>query len=154
MIIGLHKSKGFISSAIRFQTRGPYSHASVIFGDYLYEAREFKGVIKTHRDDYRTKDHIDFFRVPLAPLQEEKAHLFAEKQLGKPYDYTMVMRFVSRRQESRKSQGKWFCSEYVFAISQAAGKPLFANTDPYEVSPRLLHRSTRIIPVGFDWLKK
>jgi hypothetical protein len=42
------------------------------------------------------------------------ARAFLTAQLGKPHDYTMVARFITRRQESRRTSGKWFCSELTF----------------------------------------
>lgn len=71
---------------------------------------------------------------------------FLKLQAGKKYDYTMVARFLTRRQESRASSEKWFCSELVFAAVQVAGVDLLRDTEPWEVSPGLLARSPFLFP--------
>lgn len=92
-------------------------------------------------DDYHGIE-VDVFDVKGVTAEGVKAARdFAFAQIGKRYDYTMVARFVTRRQESRKSSGKWFCSELVFASVCKAGLDLFRATEPWEVSPGLLARS-------------
>lgn len=148
MLIALHKGRGVISRLIGWQTRSAYTHASLIFdtvwvGKYeVIEAREFKGVITSQGPLAWLPTNVEVFRVEgLTREQESAARAFARAQIGKPYDYTMVARFVSRRQEARKSSGKWFCSELVFAAVQKAGVNLLGKTEPWEVSPALLSKS-------------
>ncbi len=137
----LHRGRGAISKLIQWQTRSPYSHASLLFDNgQVVEAREFKGVRWLKRPDWE-KEEIDVFEVETTPEQNSAIWIFVNCQCGKPYDYTMVARFVSRRQETRKSSGKWFCSELVFAAFQKAGIELLARTEPWEVSPGLLAKS-------------
>jgi uncharacterized protein YycO len=137
-LIRLYKNQnGLISSAIRWQTRGIYSHSAIIVDGVLYEASEFKGVHNKIAEK-RNDRYFDDYQIVLTEKQEEDIAKFLDRQLGKPYDYTMVLRFITRQQEDRKSVGKWFCSELVFAAVQKVGVNLLNNAEPWEISPVLL----------------
>jgi hypothetical protein len=141
VIIRLYKGKTMISRLIKWQTRGEYSHAALIVDGVLYEAKEFKGVLKRKAYDDEDKITYDDFLVSIE--KEKKAPLveFLEKQLSKKYDYISVLRFITRSQETRKSAGKWFCSEIIFAALKKVGIVLFNLTEPFEVNPDDLKRS-------------
>ena len=143
--IGLHRSTGLVSSLIKWQTRSQYSHASLILpSGLILESIQGKGVVMDRW--YALRDDIDVFTVAIREEQEHAVIDFAKQQLGKPYDYTMVLRFISRRQATRKTSGKWFCSELVFASYLEAGIALLRDTEPWEVSPELLSKSPYLIP--------
>lgn len=146
-MVALHSAPGFIGRAIRWQTRSQYSHASLYLpGQGIIEAREGKGV--QHLREYAPKDgeRIELYNIEgMADADAQFAWEFAQAQIGKAYDWTMVLRFVSRRQESRPSSEKWFCSELVYASLKAASIELLRATDPWEVSPGLLGRSPRLL---------
>lgn len=149
VIIGLHRGTSVIGKLIRWQTRGDYSHASLILPDGLFvEAREFIGVRALAKMEAAKGEAVDLFTVEATPAQIEAIAAFAREQLGKAYDYTMVARFVSRRQASRSSSGKWFCSELVYAALKQAGIELFRATEPWEVSPGMLARSPLLRPLN------
>lgn len=150
-------ASGVVGRVIRWQTRSRYSHAALVFRQdgqdgkkdqpEVIEAREFEGV--------RITDGIvggaavvDLFRVELSAVQLFEVRSFAFGQIGKGYDYTMVARFISRRQASRRTSGKWFCSELVFAALQKAGVNLLERTEPWEVSPGMLARSPLLTLAG------
>lgn len=106
------------------------------------EAREFRGVRLTEGVVKAIGANVDLFSVRGLGLDHlVLAWEFAKAQLGKDYDYTMVARFISRRQESRSTSDKWFCSELAFAAIRKAGIELLRGTEPWEVSPGLLARS-------------
>ena len=142
-LIALHSARGLISSAIRWQTRSGFSHASLYrHGAGVVESREGHGVRAMDKLELGDNETIELFRVVGVDYAQEKAAWeFAQAQIGKPYDWTMVLRFVSRRQESRASSGKWFCSELVYAAYRHAGIDLLRDTEPWEVSPGLLGKS-------------
>lgn len=146
--IGLHQSSGFVSSLIKWQTRSTYSHASLILpDDSVLEAMQGKGVV--HGRTIRScKERVEIYETAFSQEQQASALAFARKQIGKGYDYTMVVRFVSRESESRSTSGKWFCSELVFASFAHAGALLLRATEAWEVSPGLLARSPYLIPLG------
>ena len=148
MLIALHRGTGFIARAIRWQTRSVYSHASVLLeeSEMVIEAREFQGVrVVMWNDVVASGEVVDLFRVrDISAEQEKVVREFLWEQMGKGYDYTMVARFVSRRQEERASSGKWFCSELVFAALAKAGVKLLERIEAWEVSPGVLRLSTRL----------
>src|SRR5262245_16673912 len=122
----LHRGTSLVSRLIRWQTRSHYSHASIVLPDGThYEAREGKGVLR-HRSFTLTNssEKVERFAVGLSEIQFAKLAAFLDSQVGKPYDWTMVARFITRRQASRSTAGKWFCSELVFAALEAAGVSL------------------------------
>jgi uncharacterized protein YycO len=141
--ISLHRGTALVSRLIRWQTRSEYSHAGIVLPDQSFiEAREGKGVRQFPRLTANPGETIDLFEVDVTETQSEDITWFLIQQLGKPYDWTMVARFITRRDETRASSGKWFCSELVFAAFQQAGVDLLRGTEPWEVSPGLLARST------------
>lgn len=134
-----------ISWAIRWQTRSVYSHVAIVLpGGTLVEAKEFAGVrARAVAAADRAQDWYTF-TVGRAPF--ELAVDWLDEQLGKGYDYTMVARFLTRRQEARASTGKWFCSELAFAFARQAGLDLLARVEPWAVSPALLAMSPYLVP--------
>jgi hypothetical protein len=147
MQILLFKGRGLVSRLIQWQSRSPYSHAAIGFPDtagVTYEATHPTGVRSVYWPDYSGQEVDVFNVVGVTPKSEADALAFAQEQLGKPYDLTMVARFVSRRQEARKSSGKWFCSELAFAVASRA-RLIFARTEPWEVPPGMLPRSPGLV---------
>jgi hypothetical protein len=114
------------------------------------EAREFRGVRLTMGVVTTPATNVDLFAVepfgatPKAAPETgalPKIWFWAKDELAKDYDYTMVARFVSRRQASRTESDKWFCSELVFAALRKAGIELLRDVEPWAVSPGLLAKS-------------
>lgn len=148
VFIALHRGPGLIGTLIRWQTRSPYSHASIVLRQAaVIESREGIGVRWLSKLQPAAGEQIDLFAVELTIDQANKLEAFLLAQLGKRYDWSSVLRFVSRRQASRRSREVWFCSELVFAAFQHVGINLLARTEPWEVSPGLLSRSPLITPV-------
>lgn len=136
--------KGWIGKLIGWQTRSPYCHAAITVEGWTYEAGR-NGMDPVTCYEERSQDWDDYaVEVPdgLTTIMQS----FLDAQLGKPYDVTMVLRFITRRQETRRCKGRWFCSELVAAAFQTAGIPLLARTEPWEVSPGLLARSPLLKP--------
>jgi hypothetical protein len=135
-----------VSKLIRWQSRGPYSHAAMLFEGVLYEAREGVGV---HRIIIQSSAEVklkmpkgygqyDTFRIDYPALNTESILSFLMDQLGKKYDYGSVLRFISRRQANRRDSGKWFCSEMCVAAVQQGGLNLLERIEPWAVSPAML----------------
>jgi uncharacterized protein YycO len=131
----LFRGRGFISGAIRWQTRSVYSHAALLTPEgRIVEAWQGAGVRVTDIEDW---EGIDRFVIPsMTPEQGRIAVNFALSQVGMEYDYWSVLRFVSRR--SLPGNVKWFCSELVFAALRHAGVKLLDRIEPGEVSPGML----------------
>lgn len=145
--VALFRGPGLVSRLIRWQTRSAYSHAAMILpSGAVIESREGKGVRQLPKLAPQNGEVVDLFSVEVTDSQLEDIAWFLNAQLGKAYDWTMVARFLTRRQESRGSTGKWFCSELVYAAFQQSGVDLLRATEPWEVSPGLLARSPLLNP--------
>lgn len=173
ILVALHRGRSWISALIRWQTRSVYSHASVVLvnsresfmtaaeicddilrrrsagnpplGQTIYEAREFSRVCVRYA--HPEGEQVDLFRVSGITRHQERLIVeWLGSQVGKPYDYTMVLRFITRRQASRGESGKWFCSELVAAAFQHANLPLLERIEPWAVSPALLSLSPLLVP--------
>ena len=140
----LTRSSGIIGALIRWQTRSMWSHAAVLVNGYVYEAREGSRVRRMLSKDWRHGTITGAFPVSITEEQMVQMMDFLDNQIGKSYDYGSVLRFISRRQESRKGSGKWFCSELVFAAFREAGVQLLKRVEPWAVSPGLLSLSPLI----------
>jgi len=66
---------------------------------------------------------------------------FARSQVGKPYDWRSVFRFLTR--EKAGTPGRWFCSELVVAALERGGVRLL-NMPAWAVAPGHLAWSTRL----------
>lgn len=144
MTIYLFKNKGLVPSLIKFQTRSQYTHAAIEIDGFLYES-VFKGVVKTELSaalEHYKKVKYDKFECIWPALENNKKEVknFLEMQVGKKYDFTMLFRFLTREQATRKSKNRWFCSELVFA---AINKfvPILKNIEPWAVSPGMISYS-------------
>lgn len=129
-----------LSHLICWQTRSRYSHAAIGDGDSVWEAVA-GGVRKVAAQDfaaeYRGRGWHTFLAVA-DMVAKRRCQEFLGRQVGKPYDYVMVLRFLTHLQETRKSRGRWFCSELVFAALQKFYGPYRRPTlaaEPWEVAP-------------------
>lgn len=139
--IGLFKSRSLLSGLIKLQTRSPYSHAALMLEDgVVIEAWTSGGVRMTDLAiGHVAGTEIDVFDV--AGMNSERDEIvfeFAKSQIGKAYDFSSVLRFVTRCQADRTSSGAWFCSELCFAAYQKAGINLLERIEPWAVSPGML----------------
>lgn len=152
----LVRTPGFIGRLIRWQTRGPYVHAALMNDRFeIIESKAGYGVIGANLKEWNSL-YFDVFQVMPSDkrpgiYQPEEGWRFAVQQIGKPYDYSMVIRFVTRQQERRASRGKWFCSELVFAALKQAGVNVLSRTEPWEVSPNLLSKSPYLQYLGSNY---
>jgi hypothetical protein len=137
-----HRIIGFslIASTIKWQTHSPYSHVSVVLRDgRVIEAREFEGVRILPALRVGEKERIDLFSIDgLTDAKANAIETFLLSQLGKPYDYSSIIRvFLFRKQERREAAGKWFCSELAYA-GLCKGVTPFRRLEPFKVSPGYL----------------
>lgn len=139
----LFKGRGTVSSLIRWQTRGKYSHAAFLRPDgRIIESWMTEGVRIKKLSDWSNIDAFD-----IKDITEEQGILamnYAQKQVGMKYDWWGVVRFVSR-DSLPDAVHRWFCSELVYHSLSMAGVHLFRDTAAYEVSPDLLRRSLRLV---------
>lgn len=142
----LTRSKGVLGAGIRLQTRSIVDHSALLFDRGIVIESTWPKVRQTKFPAWlrgRNRRLVEQYIIP-GDLDVDAVYDFARNQLGKPYDVSSVLRFVTRQQAHRKSHGWWFCSELIFAAIAKGGLELFHNTEPYEVSPGLLRRSPLI----------
>jgi hypothetical protein len=103
-----------IAAVVKWQSRSHYSHAALLIPgtNRVIESYPFNGV---RERELTAKDweRIHAYEVAgMTPLQWEGAVQFCTSQLGMPYDWRSVFKFMTRT--PAKENGKWFCSELVF----------------------------------------
>lgn len=146
MRIALYRGTSFVGKLIRWQSRGCYSHASVILpDDSVIESKEFIGVRHLPHIISDPGEAVDQFTVATTPAQDLAIGVFLKAQLGKTYDYAAIARFITRKPQPTDDRDKWFCSELVFEAFRQAGIILLARTEAWEVSPSLLGKSPLLI---------
>ncbi len=115
------------SRLICWWTWSQYSHVDFIMPSGRLLGARGDGV--AIRDQYQTKIKR------IVEVEASDAVLRAAlSQLGKPYDYTAMAGFITRR--DWQEQDSWFCSELVAWAFEQAGKPLIRTDGLYKVSPR------------------
>jgi uncharacterized protein YycO len=139
LTVALFKGKGFISKAIRLQTRSPYSHAGIIVGNTLYEAWHVGGVQKGR---IATDPFVEFECPSLLDGDDVRIVTFLESVLGMPYDWIMVARFLTRR--AARENERYFCSELVMDAFRHVGIDLL-HAESHNVSPRDLALSPLLV---------
>lgn len=144
VIVRLYRGTSLVSKLIKWQTRGEYSHVTTIVGNVLYEAREFKGVLKRMALEPDNADYTDFF---VETTKEQRAGLieFFEKQLGKGYDYWAAFAFITRSKADRKATNQWICSEIIAAAFKEVGINLLERIEAWAVSPQLISFSPKLL---------
>lgn len=137
----LMKGKGIISKMIQWQTRSIYSHAAFLLPDgRILESWQGAGV---RIRDYPQGPGITTFDVQISDRRWDDVLNFAHSQVGRPYDYLAVARFITRENDGENTS--WFCSELVFEAFSCAGCQLLERVQSWEVSPALLSMSPLLV---------
>jgi len=151
VIVQAHKGTGVFSRIIAWFSRSKYSHVSMWFmnsehdgAGVVLEAIEGVGVREVPASWYqaaRTSGKIECFAYANPFTDDAARGLLAEmrSQVGTKYDWAGVLKFVTRRAHGHDT--RWFCSEYVAHFSAEAGRPLFWNTESWDVKPSDIPRS-------------
>ena len=129
-----YKGVSPLSRLIRWQTRSEYSHIAVEYNGLVIEAMGTYGRVLLAQDfrEFHTPGTVvDVFAVP--GLDSDISWDWALEQVGMPYDYRGVLKFVSRRPAS--INGRWFCSELAAAACAVGGVDLL-RIPAHESSPR------------------
>jgi uncharacterized protein YycO len=137
-----------IARLIKWQSRGPFSHGSVLLDDNtVIESVAGDGVrrvsLATYADQYAA-GLIMTAVLDLTDAEYARAVDFLESQLGKPYDYWGAIQFVTRGKQSNRHSRRWFCTELVYQMLVELGRPCFNRTQAWEVSPTLLGRAPQL----------
>ncbi len=147
-MVALYRGISAGSRLIRWFNWSDYSHAAWLDDDdwTLYEAWIGTGVraLRSLHEGHTPGTRVDVFNDQLSDAQRSTVRAFLTQEMGKPYDLPGVLRFATRRPESRRSQQRWFCSELVAAAFEQADAPLLKRIPSYKVHPGLLAWSPRL----------
>jgi uncharacterized protein YycO len=155
VLIQMHKGTSLFSRLIRWFSRSTYSHVSVWFvdltdphGGTVIESIEPNGVREVPADWYRAargdgRITLYAYRHPMNTWEQHAMAACMRKEIGAAYDWAGVFRFVTRRRHAHDD--RWFCSEIAAHASAAAGRPLFEQTEPWEVQPGDIPRSPVLV---------
>lgn len=169
--IAAYKGKSFISRMIRLLTYSEYSHIAIRFmvdmeveysgglrviaAGNVIEA--WSGGVRLAKDisaQHTPGTAVDLyeFKTPLTTDQATYMARFLVSQLGKPYDYPNVLRFVPvvRALLPTPPAYSWnrthvFCSELAIQAGAEAGRPLLERCKAWEVPPRDPPRSPALM---------
>ena len=150
MRIALYQGTSTISRLIRWQTRSKYSHAAFLADDgtvieaWQPEVRMVSNLSTQHTPG--TLVDIFEFKQRLTAAEDERLWKLALDDRGIPYDYTGVLRFVTRLPENERRKSKLFCSEQVFSRCAMIGRHLLERTEAWRVPPDWISRSSLLVP--------
>lgn len=119
MVIRLRfiREAGVVSSAIAWYSAAPFSHVGALMPDGSeLGARSDRVGGKPAGVQIRPGDYAKFatqvvFTVPATEAQEGAFYDFLHKQIGKPYDKSDILGFVTGR--NWRQDDAWICSELV-----------------------------------------
>lgn len=145
MRIALYQGTSLISRLIRWQTRSLYSHAAFL-GDDWSVVEAWQPCVRLVHD--LSQQHTPGTRVDIFSFRDELTRADANNlwelalhDCGTPYDYSAVLRFITRKPEARRSKAKLFCSEQVFSRCALVGRHLLERTEAWRVPPDWIARS-------------
>ena len=155
------------SKAIKFLTRGPYSHSAFLFDKNTeaacsalvklgFDFGELEhisdgSVVEAWMPKVRSTPRLSFgheigtvvdifeLRVPLSQIEETLLVKSLVPEIGTPYNRRDVLRFITRRPGNLDDT--WFCSELLFQKFLDIMRALLAQTQAWEVSPSWIQRS-------------
>lgn len=151
MILAYKGTSFFPSRIIRWMSWSEYSHVA-------WEMKDGR-VIEAYQPVVRLTPSLHYGHKPgtvverfeiagLTPAQRIKLESFLMRQIGKPYDWASVFRFIPRWAESQKSRNAWFCSELLLVACNYAGVKLFNGLESYKVMPGVLVLSPLLSKIG------
>jgi uncharacterized protein YycO len=110
----------------------PWSHAAIVDGDGVIEARAGHGVVRTPMADFLARcsavEHVQ-----IACPDAAAALTFARSQIGKGYDYLAYIGFIARTDDEDRT--RWECCELVEAALLAGGRQRF-RVRPSRITPQ------------------
>lgn len=137
-----HDRGDWISRVMAWLTHSDVSHVALVRGGLVIEATGVghppHGVKVSLFEDWKIA-HPGFWikRIPHPSPDQVWAH--AENQIGQPYDWTWLLRWLLRR--DWRDNGKWVCSELIAWAAEQTGWPLVVGALA-SVTPRDLNMLT------------
>jgi len=119
-----------IAEAIKFVSRGDYSHVEFVFPNHTIGARSEGGVQRRPVDNYAVET---YFHATVTDAQYAAGMAFLNAQIGKPYDYVDILADLFNRDWHNDSA--WDCSELWYDSMTAFGLVKYLD-------PRVCNRVT------------
>lgn len=110
---------------IEWFDHGRFSHVDAVLPDGRLLGARSDSVggaqpgVQIRTPDYAAWNAILRVDLPSTPEMEAKFYAFLKAQIGKPYDKTAIVGFVTGR--DWRDSNAWFCSELVAAALEACG---------------------------------
>jgi uncharacterized protein YycO len=147
----LRRGTDAVSHGIEVVTHSKFSHAALVVDpdkNLLIDAVLRDGV--GHRDIQEFIGHSTILRMEtLTDQLADKIVTYAEKQLGKPYDYEemidMFLRYVFHIPNNEEEKGRFICSTFVNAAYASVGIRLTKQNLP---SPEDIYESPLLVKIG------
>ena len=151
--IALYRGKSLMSKAIMWLNWSDYSHASLITSAgteiEAWAGDGIRGILKggSVREvqfglQHTSGTHVDVFQaIGLTERLADRIEARIRTQIGRPYDWAGVFRFVSRR--APVADGDWFCSELVAWAFEQEGWALL-NKPPQKIYPGEIAASPKL----------
>jgi len=147
------------SRMIRWLTWSSVSHTAWEMDDgRVVEAWQRGGVrvLDSFAQDHTPGTVVRAYRMPnVSHFQLDLAERYLLDQVGKPYHFNGVFRFLSRRDQQRYDPATfrigswepdhWFCSCMVFAGMMHGGSRMLERVPPWRVSPGLFNLSPKMV---------
>lgn len=129
------------SKLIRWMSWSDYSHVAwMTKAGGIYEAWSPKvRYCSSVHVGHQKGTEVEIFTIPnLTQEQRDVIENYLCEQVGKPYDWVGVFRFVPRLSTNKNQTGRWFCSELVMAALKKANINPLKRIPNYKVTPGML----------------
>jgi uncharacterized protein YycO len=137
------KDNNPMGAIIRFWTWSEWDHCEIVTGSGYLGARPDGGV-RIRPFNYTKPLAESFARIAFDSAFQERRFLnFVKDQIDKPYDFSAILGFASKR--DWHNPDSWICSEIVAAAAEYAGKPLLNGDKTWRFSPRDIAISPLVI---------
>ena len=136
-----YRGTSLLSWWIRIRTWSDHSHISHLLRDGT-EIEAWQGGVQHNKEWgilHTAGTMVDVYQYvnPITGDQIDKIECFLESQIGKPYDYLGLFRFlpiVRLFTKTNAETDRWFCSELEATAQQAGGVQLI-DKESYKVTP-------------------
>src|SRR5688572_20085621 len=110
--VGLHRGGGFVGVLIRWLTRSRIGHASIRFGDVVFEASMAKGW--GWRRVSKLKGPVTWYAALVTDSEYGKMYAWCVSHVGWKYDFRSVIKFTALyrlffpSREAKRDRGRLF----------------------------------------------
>lgn len=151
--VAAYRGNGLFHRIVKWWCGGPYSHIALVWNEFIvFEAHPRGGVRQINfNDTFSSGKTVDLYDIHgLTEEKEEKIVNFFRLQIGKGYNWPIILNFIFKFKDPQKVQNQrkesrcWICSEIVFAALRKGDVTLFDNVSPFLVDPVWLTRSREL----------